>query len=141
MFTARVSHSPDPAWLDCVVENPDEARMFSFRRDGSGVVDEVFLDGTISRFCSHPGATDMEQFLLREVRCRELAKYASFGKPGKEARYRAIQVVITAAWAERPETLKDDLRDLLCEYEDEIEEMSKDTTSYVLGDGDKYEEL
>lgn len=115
MFTSVCSTAGHPDFLGVDVEGDLVSRSFLFRKDGTGVVDEVATAGDISTFCRHPGeGTDMEAFLLREVRQQELAAC------GKTA-----CVVITAAWAERPELLKVEVSELLSDFEEEIRELGK----------------
>lgn len=134
VFTSVCSPAGHPDFLGVDVEGDLISRSFLFRKDGTGVVDEVATAGDIATFCRHPGkGTDMESFLLREVRIQEL----NASIEGREDAA-AVYVVIVSAWAEKPELLKESLENLLRQYEEEIAEMAGSETC-LLGDSDPYD--
>jgi hypothetical protein len=101
---------------------PDRIRHFQFRLDGEGEVEEGDQGGRVVKFCNHPGkGTDMEHFLLQEVRVQELTSFCNKRSDGA-----AVFVVLMSTWAEKPKLLRLPLDTLVRKYERKIVEMYDD---------------
>lgn len=107
---------------------PNKTRHFLFRLDGEGKVEESHENGRVVKFCKHPGrGTDMERFLLQEVRVQELTSFCDGRSDGA-----AVFVVLMSAWAERPKLLRLPLEKLVRKYERKIEELIEDPLVDIL---------
>jgi hypothetical protein len=107
---------------------PDQIRHFQFRLDGEGEVEEGDQSGRVVRFCNHPGrGTDMEHFLLQEVRVQELTSFCDGRSDGA-----AVFVVLMSAWAEKPKLLGLPLEVIMRKYGRKIEEMTENKLADIL---------